>query len=115
MSGRLPLGNNYVVFSPDFIAPDPPEVAIAVEGRKEKWSDKKLEAMTVGKANAVTGASRGLRTENPAYPHRHIRFDLPVDEALAWRGALIAALMAKRRDKRRDRAPTYETALRVKC
>jgi hypothetical protein len=100
VSSELPLASNYIVFSaqPDrtFISQDPPEVAIAEKGKgeNEKWSDKKLQALTVGEAAAYKGRDY-LRTakNSGGYVHRQIRFEMPAGKAKIWRDELIKALM----------------------
>lgn len=96
-SGTLRLGSNYVVFSipPDraFISPRPPKVAIARNGQHEQWTDKTLQAITVGAA-AVRDGRGYLRVVNPSgrNVHRQIKFHMPAEEARKWRDELIAAL-----------------------
>jgi hypothetical protein len=96
---ELPLANNYIVFSnpPDraFISPDPPVVAIAVKGQHEKWTDRKLQEMTVRKAASLAKSGRDyLRVANKSgrNVHRQIRFDMPANDARRWRDELIEAL-----------------------
>jgi len=97
--GELLLANNYVLFSspPDraYISSDPPEVAIAMKGQHEKWTNNKLRTITVGTAaSRLTSRRDYLRVVNRSgrNVHRQIRFDMATDEASRWRDALIAAL-----------------------
>ncbi len=97
--GDVQLAKNYIVFSAapneTYISPDPPKVAMAIKGEHEKWSDKGLQRLTVGKASAVLASGRDyLRTDNPSgrNVHRQIRFNLPFKEATTWRRSLISTL-----------------------
>jgi len=93
----LRLGRNYVVFSTlsdhTFISSNPPRVAVAVKGQREKWLNLRLRAMTVGTA-ARLGGRDYLRVQNPSHRNVHppIRFEMPTIKASRWRDALIAAL-----------------------
>jgi hypothetical protein len=99
VSGRLPLADNYILFStsPDrtFISPNPPTVAIAVKGQHEQWTDRTLQSMTVGKAASLADNGRDyLRVVNKSgrNVHRQIHVTMPDHDAGTWRAALIAAL-----------------------
>jgi len=118
----IPLGGNYVMFSPPpdraFISPDPPEVAIAVKGEHEKWSDQKLRALTVGKAAALHSSGRDyLRIANKSgrNVHRQIRFVMPADEASRWRDDLIAALREAAEGRKRRKTKRARAFGRAKC
>jgi len=97
--GGVMLAKNYVVFSTEepeaYISSNPPEVAIARKGEHEKWSQKALQSLTVGTASQFHSSRRDyLRVVNSSgrNVHRHIRFVMPTDQAVAWRGELIRAL-----------------------
>ena len=105
--GRLKLAGNYVVFSADpsctFISPDPHEVAVAINGQHEKWSDKRLQALTVGRAAAKRADKRSyLRVINSSgrNVHKQIRFEMAAEEAIEWRADLIQALSQSAGTKR---------------
>jgi hypothetical protein len=109
--GDVPLAQNYIVFSTGadetFISPDPPEVAVAVKGRHEKWNDNELRHLTVEKAGTILKGGRNyLRIVNSSgrNVHRQIRFNLPSKEASTWRQSLISAL------KLRHDAPVFSQA-----
>jgi hypothetical protein len=120
VSRKLPLADNYIVFSsaPDraFISPGPPEVAIAVKGQREKWTDRTLQKITV-----CTSASRGgrnnLRVANTSgrNVHRQIRFEMPADEASRWREELIAALKEATVDRNRRKTERARSSGTAKC
>ncbi len=120
--GELRFGTNYVLFSPSpdraFISPNPPEVARAMQGQHEKWIDKNLQALTVGKAKSQLKTRRDyLRAANRSgrNVHRQIRFDMSADEASRWRDQLIHALKAA--SQGRVRGTTHRTPAigAVKC
>ncbi|MGB8259025.1 MAG: hypothetical protein WCE75_01680 [Terracidiphilus sp.] len=120
-SGELPLAGNYVVFSsrPDrtFISPEPPVVAIAEKGQREKWRNEKLRTLTVCKAASLRSDRRDfLRTgkNSGGYVHRQLRFDVPADAASSWRGALIKALMGAEGPKR-HKTERVRTTRSAKC
>lgn len=97
--GDLRLAENYILFSTAaedaYICKNPPEVAVAFKGEHEKWSNRQLESLTVT-ASAQYGGRDYLRVANPTgrNVHRHICFEMPTAEAIAWRGKLIRALKA---------------------
>lgn len=97
---EVPLAKNYIVFSAagdeTCIPPAPPQVATATRGRHEKWTDEELRSLTIDVAGAMTRNGRNhLRTTNRSGRNLHpeIRFDLPSDQARAWRRNLISVLM----------------------
>jgi hypothetical protein len=119
---KLLLADNYILFStlPDraFISPDPPEVAVAVKGQHEKWTNDKLQAMTVGKAASLAKGGRDyLRVANKSgrNVHRQIRFDMPADEASRWRDDLIAALKKATEDRKTGKPRRPRAAGTPKC
>jgi hypothetical protein len=98
-NGNVMLAKNYVVFSTDepqgYVSPNPPEVAIARKREHEKWSHTILQSLTVGAASRFHHGERDyLRVVNSSgrNVHRHIRFVVPTDQAVAWRSELIRAL-----------------------
>ena len=100
-NGDLTLAKNYVLFSSgaddSYICTNPQEVAQAYKPNHEVWSNEPLRALTVGTAAAWLNSRRDyLRVENSSgrNVHRHIRFNMPSDEAIAWRQKLITALTA---------------------
>jgi hypothetical protein len=105
-SNKLILAGNYVIFSAidsrTFISPNPPDVAVAVKAYHEEWTNKKLQKLTVGEAKSQDKTNRDyLRTANKlGYVHRQIRFEIPTDEAEAWREKLINALKSESRNAR---------------
>ena len=120
--GDLRLASNFVVFSdpPDraYISMNPPEVAIAVKGQHEKWTDAKLRELTVAKAASVLKNKRDyLRVANPSgrNVHRQIHFHMPTDEANRWRDELIAALRKATESQGRSPTKRARVAGRVKC
>jgi len=122
VSRKLPLADNYVVFStgPDrgFISSDPPEVAMAVKGQREKWTDRKLQEITVGKAASLAKGGRDyLRVANKSgrNVHRQIRFERPADQASGWRDELIAALKEATEGRKRRKAKRPRVAGTAKC
>lgn len=99
--GGLRLAENYILFSTaaedSYICKNPPEVAVAFKGEHEAWSNRLLESLTVGTASeCVKGGRNYLRVANRSgrNVHRHIRFEMPTTEAVAWRGRLIRTLKA---------------------
>jgi len=94
-TGAAPLAGNYILFSHSqdetFVAPVPPDVAIAVKGQHEKWFHEQLEALTVKWAKKC-GKRDYLRTTGQGHVHPPIHFKLGNDEAKNWRFKLIAAL-----------------------
>lgn len=122
VSRKLPLANNYIVFStpPDraFVSPYPPEVAIAVKGKREKWTDLKLQEMTVCKAASLAKSGRDyLRVANKSgrNVHRQIRFEMPADEASRWREELIAALKEATGGRKSHKTKRARAAGTAKC
>jgi hypothetical protein len=119
---QLRLAGNYILFSttPDmgFISRDPPVVAVAAKGKSERWIDPKLQGLTVGKAAAFLKSGRDyLRVANRSgrNVHRQIHFDMPADEAIAWRDSLIAALKEATDNPTRHKTKRARAAVTVKC
>lgn len=103
VEGEIRLARNYVLFStaPDetYISPAPPEVAIAVKGNHEDWSNLGLRSLTVDVAAKWLRSGRSyLRVKNKSgrNVHRQIHFDMPAEQAEKWRADLMAALRAFR-------------------
>jgi hypothetical protein len=97
--GDVQQAKNYVVFStsPDetYLSPRPPEVAIAIKGQHEDWTNRELQRLTVGIAGQLTQERRDfLRTENPSgrNVHPQIRFSLELNDSIGWRQLLISAI-----------------------
>jgi hypothetical protein len=100
-SAGLRLAENYILFSTaaedSYICNNPPEVAVALKGEHEVWSEEQFESLTVGTAAEYLTSGRDyLRVANSSgrNVHRHIRFEMPTPEAVAWRGRVIRALKA---------------------
>jgi hypothetical protein len=119
-SGGFQLAHNYIVFAdmPDrgFISPYPPEAAIALRGRHEEWSDRKLQEMTVIKA-ASLGARDYLRAVNESgrNVHRQIRFEMPTEEATGWRDELINVLKKLAGGEKKRTMKQARTSGTAKC
>jgi len=97
--GEVPIALNYIIFSQaadeTYISPNPPQVATAVVGQHEEWTNREMQELTVLKAAACHRIGRSyLRTENSSNRNVHpvIHFNLPSEEAAKWRGQVIAAL-----------------------
>jgi hypothetical protein len=110
----ISIEKNYVLFSnvsdETYISPDPPEVAIAQQGRHEQWTNQRLRTLTVEVAAALLPSCRNyLRTINRSgrNVHRQIRFDMQFDQATEWRHGLISAL------REIDQSPIHRACLGV--
>lgn len=121
-NGNVMLAKNYVVFSTEerqgYISPKPPEVAIARKREHEKWSHMILQSLTVGTASRFhDGARDYLRVVNSSgrNVHRHIRFVMPTDQAVAWRSELIRALKVTTRTEKLLRLGASQVAKTVRC
>jgi hypothetical protein len=94
-SNTVPLASNYILFSQDLdetcVAPVPPDVAVAVRGKREQWFHKRLPDLTV-KVAKEHGKRDYLRTTGKGHVHPPIRFTMLADEAKDWRARLIAVL-----------------------
>ena len=95
----LRIGRSHVLFSrpPDRadISPNPPEVARFSGGKHERWCDQALKTLPVDEAALHHKRKRDfLRVNNSSGRNlrRHIRFDLPIEEANRWRGKSIKKL-----------------------
>jgi hypothetical protein len=96
-----PLGvaQNYVIFSTrreeTCILHSPPLMARHYGGKgTEVWendgSSAKVFRLTLGEANRVNGSGRFLRIPGSGgHPHRHVKWEVPRERALQWRGELI--------------------------
>jgi hypothetical protein len=95
-NNSVSLASNYILFRSDprhtLILQNPPNVAFAINGQREEWTNSDLHAMTLGTAARWGGRDR-LRIPNRSRPHRQIRFQMPADDATVWRDALMGALL----------------------
>jgi hypothetical protein len=122
MDGNLMLAKNYVLFSTElpeaYISPSPPEVAIAHKREHEKWNDKIIQSLTVGTAARFLASGRDyLRVVNKSgrNVHRHIRFMMPTDQAVAWRSELTRALKKATKTGSHSRSAPLQAARTVRC
>jgi len=97
--GDVPQAKNYVIFSPSpdetYISPHPPDVAMAIKGQHEEWTNPEIRRLTVGHAGARTRHRRDfLRTDNRSgrNVHPQIRFSLEPNDSVGWRQLLIATI-----------------------
>lgn len=86
----LRMAENYVVFSDEYMADNPPEVAHASPGSCEEWTNGSLKQAIFGTAGHET--RRNIRTTNPSIAHPHIRWLLEPDTAKNWKDNLIKAM-----------------------
>ena len=80
------MARNYIVFSSEpeetYISPNPPEVAIADRGERERWIDSELRRLTIDKAAQLHRANRGfLRSRGFGFVHPELRFAMASDDA----------------------------------
>ena len=86
----LRMAENYVVFSDEYIPDNPPEVAHARKGSREKWTNEDLRHAVFGTAGNETRTN--IRTTNPSIAHPHIRWSLEHEAAKNWKDNLIRAM-----------------------
>lgn len=114
-SGKLKLGNNYIIFSSDaeqtFISVKPPIVATATKGNHEAWCNAVLKGLTVDKAAKALKSGRDyLRVVNGSgrNVHRQVRFEIASDDATTWRASLISALKHATRASSQQEPPKHQ-------
>lgn len=121
-NGNVVLAKNYVLFASEepegYISPNPPEVALARKREHEKWSQARLRSLTVETASEFLKSGRDyLRVKNKSgrNVHRHIRFVMPTEQAVAWRNELIRALKVARKTAKNSRSGPVQVAKTVSC